>query len=138
MDINGEGERIPQHRTMMHYHGDQVRAIFFMAAIVLIVAQSTGADLPLSTIGAVLTAVVLVVAAGVTNPEQSSIHWMNACLAIAGTLMFGTTAVARYRGGMSIFDFSFIYIEMLALLSLVALYFTTRTIRWMLQRSRLT
>jgi hypothetical protein len=47
------------------------------------------------------------------------------------------TAVNHYRAGTSIFDPSFIYIEALALLSLVALYFTTRTIRGDIQRPTL-
>ncbi|MDE2021975.1 MAG: hypothetical protein KGI71_03670, partial [Patescibacteria group bacterium] len=52
-----------------------------------------------------------------------------AILAITGTLLFGTTAVEHYRAGMSLLDPSFIYVEALALLSLFALYLTTRTIR---------
>lgn len=122
---------------MMHYHGDEVRAIFFIAALILIVAQSVGANLPLSTFGAVASAVVLVVAAGITNPDQPWIHWLNALIAIVGTLLFGMTAVEHYRAGVSILDSSFTYIEALAILSLIALYFTTRTIRGSLQRLHL-
>lgn len=123
------GESIPRRRELPHYHGDAVRALFVVSAIVLIVAQSTGADLPLSTSGAVISAVILVIAAGITNPGQFWIHWINAALAMLGTLTFGVSAIEHYRTGVSIFDASFLYIEALALLSLVALYFTTRTIR---------
>ncbi len=108
--------------------------LFVVSAIVLIVAQSTGAELPLSTLGTVVSAVMLVIAAGITNPMQYEIHWANALIAIAGTLLFGTTAVSNYRAGMSFFDPSFVYVEALALLSLIALYFTTRTIRGITQR----
>lgn len=132
MTFDGDGDsRIPRRRRVPHYHGDEVRALFFAGALVLIVAQSTGADLPISTFGAVVTAVVLVVAAGITNPGQSWIHWLNALLAVSGTLLFGMAAVEHYRAGMSIIDPSFTYTEILALLSLIALYFTTRTIRGM-------
>ncbi len=132
---NGDGgERVPPHHDIPHYHGDAVRALFVASAVLLIVAKSTGADLPLSTFGTVLAAVILVVAAGITNPAQFSIHWMNAFLAMVGTVLFGTTAVEHYRAGVSFFDSSFIYVEALALLSLVALYFTTRTIRGIKQR----
>jgi hypothetical protein len=130
-DGNGDstGEGIPPRHITPHYHGDNVRTLFFVSALVLIVAQSTGADLPLSTTGAVITAVLLVIVAGITNPAQEGIHWLNAAISIIGTLLFGTSAVSHYRAGASIFDPSFTYIEALALLSLVALYFTTRTIR---------
>ncbi|MDE2021879.1 MAG: hypothetical protein KGI71_03110 [Patescibacteria group bacterium] len=119
----------PQHHKIEHYHGDSVRVLFFVGAIVLIVAKSTGADLPLSTLGAVTSAVVLVVLAGVTNPAQLWVHWLNAVLAVIGTLVFATSAVNHYREGISVFDPSFTYIEALALISLVALYFAVRTIR---------
>ena len=121
--------RVPPRHDIPHYHGDNTRVLFVVSAIVLIVAQSTGAELPLSTTGSVVAAVLLVVAAGITNPAQPGIHWLNAFLAIVGTLLFGTAAVEHYRAGTRIFDGSFVYIEALALLSLIALYFTTRTIR---------
>jgi len=131
---DGGGERVPPHHNILHYHGDAVRALFVASAVLLIVAKSTGADLPLSTFGTVVTAVVLVVAAGITNPSLSWIHWLNFFIAAYGTILFGTTAVDRYRAGASAFGYSFIYIEALALISLLALYFTTRTIRGMKMR----
>lgn len=137
MSDDGAGERVPPRHEIPHYHGDQVRILFVVAAILLIVAQSTGAELPLSTTGAVVSAILLVIVAGVTNPAQYGIHWLSALVSIAGTLLFGVTAVDRYRSGVSIFDSSFLYIEALALLSLIALYFTTRTIRGITQRPNL-
>ena len=127
---NGDGgESVPRRHEIPHYHGDAVRVLFVISAVLLIVAKSTGADLPLSPFGTVVAAVVLVVAAGITNPAQFWIHWLNAFLAVYGTLIFGTTAVENYRAGTRIFDSSFIYVEALALLALLALYFTTRTVR---------
>lgn len=133
---NGDdtGDVVPPRRVIPHYHGDNVRMLFLVGALVLIVAQSTGADLPFSTLGSVMAAVVLVIAAGITNPAQKGIHWFNACIAVIGTLVFGTSAVAHYRAGASLFDPSFTFTEALALISLVALYFTTRTIRGNKQR----
>lgn len=127
---NGDlGESVPPRHRIPHYHGDQARVLFVVCAVVLIIAQSTGAELPLSTMGAVMAAVLLVVTAGITNPAQGWIHWLNEFIAMFGVLLFGTSAVSHYRAGASIFDTSFAYIEALALLSLIALYFTTRTIR---------
>ena len=135
---NGDGgASVPPYREIPHYHGDSVRILFVVAAVVLIVAQSTGADLPLSTFGAVFSAVALVVAAGITNPAHFWIHWLNALLAITGTLLFGTTAIDHYRAGLKVFDTSFVYTETLALLSLIALYFTVRTIRGIHMRRKL-
>ena len=131
---NGGGESIPPHHGRSHYHGDEVRGLFVISALVIIFAQSTGAQLPLSTTGAVTSAAALVIAAGITNPKQIWIHWINAFFAIIGTLLFGTAAVSHYREGISIVEPSFVYVEALALLSLIALHFTTRTIRGILLR----
>jgi|SRR3989344_4116856 len=128
-DADSGGVSIPPRREIPHYHGDAVRVLFVVSATLLIVAKSTGIDLPLSTFATVATAVVLVVAAGITNPAQFWIHWTNAFLAAYGTILFGMTAVDNYRAGIRILDSSFLYIEALALLSLIALYFTTRTVR---------
>ena len=128
-DGDSEGEVPMRHKKIPHYHGDEVRVIFVVSAIVLIIAQSTDAHLPFSTFGAVLSAILLVVAAGITNPSGGWIHWVNALIAVLGILIFGTSAVAHYREGINVFDPSFMYIEALSLLSIFALYFTTRTIR---------
>lgn len=130
----GIGTNVPPRREIPHYHGGGVRALFVASAVLIIVAKSTGAEFPLSTFGTVVAAVVLVVAAGITNPAQRGIHWFNAALAITGTLLFGRAAVNHYSTRTNFFDTSFLFIEALALLSLVALYFTTRTIRGIKQR----
>ena len=129
-----EGTSVPPRHHILHYYGDAVRVIFVIGAVVLIIAQSTGAVLPLTTGGTIIAAILLVIAAGITNPAQYWIHWMNAAIAVMGTLIFGTSAINHYRARLNIFDPSFVYIETIALLSLFALYFTTKTIRGLLQR----
>lgn len=124
-----EGMSVPPPKKKPHYHGDKVRVIFVIAAVVLIVAQSTGAELPLGTASTVVSAALLVVAAGITNEALGWIHNVNALLAIFGTVIFGTSAISHYRAGLGLFDASFVLIEALAILSLIALYLTTRTIR---------
>lgn len=135
--VDAEGMHVPSHKEMPHYHGDNSRVLFVIAAIILVIAKSTGADLPLSTTGTVLAALLLVVAAGITSPAQGWIHWLNAIIAISGTLIFGVTAIQRYSARVSLSDSSFIYTEALTILSLIALYFTTRTIRGFHQRPNL-
>ena len=102
MDSEGDNEgggdnvgmviKVPPRLTVLHYHGDEVRVLFLVSAVLLIIAQSTGANLPLSTFGAVTSAVILVIAGGITNPAQSGIHWLNAFLSLVGTHLFRTTA----------------------------------------------
>ncbi len=122
---------IPPVREIPHYHGDAVRALFVVEATVLVVAASMAASLPLSVAGAILAAVVLVVAAGITNPAQAWIHYINEALAGLGTIIFGMRAIDTYRACV---DISFVFVLALALMSLVALYLATRTIRGLLLR----
>jgi hypothetical protein len=136
-ESDGTEDIVPHKRFIPHYHGDEVRVMFVVAAIIMILGQSTGAELPLSTFGSVLAAAALVIAAGVTSPRLTRIHWINAAFSFVGTLIFGTTAVTSYRDGVSIFDSSFVYVEALALIALVSLYFTIRTLRGILLRTRL-
>ena len=137
MNDDAEGGNISPRLEIPHYHGDNTRILFVMSAILIIVAKSTGAYLPLSTTVAVIAAIVLVIVAGITNPRQGEIHWINALLAASGTIIFGVSAINHYRAGVGLLDPSFIYVEILALLSLISLYFTTRTIRGFYLRSNL-
>ncbi len=134
--INSIDTGVPPRRKKPHYHGYEVRTIFVISALVILIAQSTGTILPLTTMESVGSAMLLVITAGITNPAQKWIHWLNAIIAIYGTLLFGTTAIDNYRIGVSIFNTSFLYIEALAILSLIALYFTVRTIRGLLQNKK--
>lgn len=129
------GERIRPRHQVPHYHGDHVRALFLVAAIVLIVAQSTGVDLPVSTFWAVTVSALLVVVAGVTNPAQKTVHWLSEILSVWGTIVFGISAVNHYRAGVNILDGGFLYVEALAILFLLSLYFTTKTLRGLMTRT---
>lgn len=115
-----------------HYHGDEARALFLIGALLLVIAASLGVALPLSPAGAVVAAIILAVAAGITSPAQVWIHFVNTALAALGALLFGIAAVHNFQSGIPFTDFSFAFIEVLALISLLALYSTTRTVRGLL------
>lgn len=126
---------IPPLREIPHYHGDAVRALLVVAAVLLLVGAGMGTALPLPAIGLVAIAIVLVLAAGITNPAQAWIHWVDAILAGTGALFFGSAALGNYRSGAGLTDpTSFTFTLALALISLIALYLATRTIRGMMLR----
>lgn len=130
MTFEGNGtESVPPRRIIAHYHGDQTRLLFVAAAVVLIVAESVSMAIALPTTVTVIAAIALVVSAGVTNPQQAWIHWVNFGISVLGALYFGNAAMTGFRSGVSIFNGAFLYTEMLAVMSLVALYLTTRTLR---------
>ena len=110
-----------------HYHGDSVRGLFVMAAGLIFLAELLGGNLPFTTGAAVLFVITLVVAAGVTNPKQVWIHWINLLISVMGLMLFGVTALSRFRDDAP-FSESFI-IGCLAVVFLIALYLATRTVR---------
>ncbi|MDO8623795.1 MAG: hypothetical protein Q7R54_00335 [bacterium] len=122
------------HRPVAHYHGDTVRTLFVVAAVVMLMAETTGASLPLTTFQIVSLAVLLVVAAGITNPAQEWIHFVNALLAIFGAIIFGLYAIEQYRTTLNVLAPTFLYAEILALLFLVTVYYATKTARGILLR----
>jgi len=119
--------RVQDENRIPHYHGDAVRGSFVIAAGLIFLAELLGGNLPFSTFLAVVMVVVLVIAAGITNPVQKWIHWVNVFLSISGLIIFGGIALARFKNDAP-FSESFI-IACIAAVFLVALYLATRTIR---------
>jgi hypothetical protein len=138
MDYDSDGLPAPhQRRSQIHYYGDITRILFILAAVLLLVAITTGKSLPLSSSDTVIAAIILVVMGGITNPAQRWIHWVNEAIAILGVLIFGNSAINNYRAGVSVGDPSYLYVELVALTSLIALYYTTKTIRGLMLRTHL-
>ena len=72
--------------------------------------------------------VLLVVTAGITNPVQWWIQWANVIISAFGLLLFGGIAVSYFREGSSFFG-NGIFVALLSITFLLALYFATRTLR---------
>ena len=111
-----------------HYHGDTVRILFVCAAVLVFLTQFVGTKLPFSTGALMFIIVVLVVAAGITNPVQHWIHWVNTIISIFGLLIFGGLALARIGTREDIFSQSGL-VAILAIVFLATLYLGTRTLR---------
>lgn len=123
------GSSIPQREVSAHYNGNEIRTLFVIGAVLLLIGESVGAIFPFSTSVTVAIVAILVIAAGITNPVQGWIHWLNALISFAGTIFFGITALEYYRLGARLLNPTFVFIELFALISLLSLYLTTKTIR---------
>lgn len=119
---------VPPPSHQIHYHGDIVRVLFVVAAVLMFLAEFTGAPLPFTTATSISIVVVLVVVAGITNPIQRWIQWLNVFISAAGLLVFGALALNQFRSGASFFSDEF-FIGLLAITFLICLYFATRTLR---------
>lgn len=115
-----------------HYYGDIVRKLFLAAAIFMIVLlpfmnQYLEAPIYIS----ILAAVGVGVFAGITNPKQTWVAFLNFLIALMGSIIFEYQAVVGYST-YSIYHRTFWGNQLLALDFLIALYFCTKTVRGMI------
>ena len=138
MVVAEDAPNLTERRSAMHYHGDVVRVLFVASALLMLGAETLGGEMPLSTVGIVAFAIVLVVAAGITNPAQAWIHYLNFIIAVCGAGVFGLFAIERYQVSHTFVEVTYLSAEALALIFLFAVYYTTKTVRGILLRPHLT
>src|SRR3989344_2974263 len=127
-ELSSVTERFLSTARQEHYHGDIVRVLFVVAATLMFFAEFSGANLPFSSAVSIFIIVLLVVTAGLTNPVQMWVQWMNTGISAFGLLLFGGVALAHFRGGNDFFG-NGIFVALLSITFLLALYFATRTLR---------
>ena len=126
--MNEEGEFEPVPHAPSHYHGDTVRGLFLVAAVLIFTTRFIGTELPFTFGAQMLLILTLVITAGITNPVQKAIHYVNMLVSIAGTLTFGGLAFSRIETTEALFSGEGVVV-LIALIFLSALYFSTRTVR---------
>ncbi len=122
-----------------HYYGDTVRLLFMVAAAVMALMlpflnQCLSVPVPLS----LLSIVIIGVMAGLINPRHSSLALVNWGISIIALIVFEYHAVIAYRdyGWDSLI---FATNQFLAVLFLIALYFSSKTLRgfWLKKESEI-
>lgn len=117
--------------SLAHYYGDVVRKLFFAAAIVMLAGLPFFSDrLPVTTIWSLVAIVTIGFLAGLTNPVKQPPAWINTITAAIAVFIFEYFAVMTYQSYGS--DMLFWSDQLLAILFLVALYFSTKTLRAMM------
>lgn len=112
-----------------HYYGDYTRLLFLAAALVMLV------NLPrfmgfLSTppVFSIIAIIILVLAAGLTNPRQAFSETLNVAISLGGFIIFDFYTVITYKS--ETYSWYFFYINMLlSVIFLLALYFSVKTLR---------
>lgn len=128
----------PEHGSLLrpfslrHYYGDTVRELFLIAAVVIFLYVPFASRLPfaMAALATVATA-ALIVFAGLTNPRHRVIALIDAAIAGLGCVFFELVAVAAYGAAGTIFSFSFLVAQFLAVDFLAAFYFSIKTVRSM-------
>ncbi|OGC80795.1 hypothetical protein A2943_02865 [Candidatus Adlerbacteria bacterium RIFCSPLOWO2_01_FULL_51_16] len=115
-----------------HYYGDYVRQCFIAAAAIsLLTIPMWGDLLPFGTLVQVGSAVVLVLLAGLTNPHGRVVLFLDATAAGLGLIFIEAAAINFYQTQSFML---FAAREAVALLLLLAFYFSVKTVRAMSMR----
>lgn len=115
-----------------HYYGDLIRKLFLTAALfMLIMLPFMNRFLEVPLYFSILILIAISVFAGITNPVQKWVAVFNFAIAVVGVVAAEYQAVNGYTM-YSITHRTFWANQILAIIFLVALYYSTKTVRGML------
>lgn len=110
-----------------HYYGDIVRKLFLAAGVVILLVLPFAAEqVPWPAVVLLLVVLAATVVAGLTNPKQMWVMWLNVVMALIGMLAFEGHAIIR-SGSDAVWIF--VFDQGLALLFFFALYYSVKTLR---------
>ncbi len=124
-------DRIP------HYYGDVIRGILLLAGLILLIAiPFDSALLGLYLVAGVVGVLVLALLAGLTSPTSRLSILSDALVSGLAFMVFEYAAISAYftTNDFSLFtpeDRIFLLRQLLAILFLLAFYFSTKTLRYM-------
>lgn len=109
-----------------HYYGDKIRVLFFLSGILMLVSLPVFQEkLPVETSLSLVAIVLLTFLAGITNPKQVWLSFLNTAASLIGLVVFEYYAVKNFAN----FDNFFIINQLLAIIFFLAFYFSAKTLR---------
>lgn len=115
--------------ALEHYYGDIVRYLFLAGAVLMLIGLPIFQDyIQFPVLISVCSITVLVIAAGLTNPQQMSSATANFAIAVIGFIIFTYHSVIA--SGRELPSDKFLLTNvLLAMVFLFALYFSMKTLR---------
>ncbi len=118
-----------------HYYGDIVRRYFLLGGAVLLLAILVDREsLTFYLFTGVFGVLALTVLAGLTSPLSRQVTIANGIVSGALFLVFEYFAVNAYLNYLDFFNETFLLRQILALIFIIALYFSTKTFRGMVEK----
>ncbi|MBI4121213.1 MAG: hypothetical protein HY457_03085 [Parcubacteria group bacterium] len=131
-----------KRKGLVHYYGDNVRTIFLIGSIAVLLSLPLFTRLLTETIIYPATVVaVLVIAAGIANPAQRWTMVLNTIISAGAVAFFEYQALlVSHLPATDDWQQSFLFLEnhVLALLFLIALYYSIKTTRGRLLKKHVT
>lgn len=130
-------ERIVNEKKLTrHYYGDIVRILFMTAAIVMaITLPFLTADLPVPFLLSIFVILIIGILAGITNPLQKWTSITDTIISVICIITFEYFAVNAYLE-KSFANLFFLTNQMLAVIFIFALYYSTKTLRAMFLKNK--
>ena len=117
-------------KPFAHYYGDVVRKFFIAAGLGLLRAIPRGREfLSFYLYVGVFIVLALTILAGLTNPRTRQVIMADGAVSGLMFLLFEYLAVSAYIETQDFFNEIFFLRQLLALIFLIALYFSTKTFR---------
>lgn len=122
-------------RAITHYYGDNVRKLMLLAAVVLMVTILVDKNLLTFNLRfGVLGILIITILAGFTNPKSRASIVADTIVSGLMFFFFEYFAVSAYTQTDNFFDSIFLFRQVTAVIFLVALYFSTKSLRGTLYR----
>lgn len=121
-----------EHKPVPHYYGDTIRKYLLVAGLLLLLAVIFDKELlKFYLIMGGFGVLIFTILAGLTSPQNKSVIINIAAISAAMFLVFEYFAVSHYLRSGDLLNISFIIREVLAIIFLAVLYYSTKTIRGM-------
>ncbi len=123
-------DQVEQKRLTKHYYGDTVRKLFIAGAVLMFIYLPLDRNLvPAVVYILIILALAITLFAGFTNPAQKWVITYDTVIAAIICLTFEFFAVSRYQLVHQIGDITFLTRQLLAINFLIALYFSSKSLR---------
>ncbi|MBI4037585.1 hypothetical protein HY382_00895, partial [Candidatus Curtissbacteria bacterium] len=125
-----------EEKLTSHYYGDMVRVLFMLAAVVVILTTPLiSSFLPINVFILIVFVLVLALIAGLTNPAQKWTVATDVGISLLGVAVFEYFAVSAFLN-VGLFDPAFSITQLLAVIFLFTLYYSTKSLRGMYLRDK--
>lgn len=121
-------------RHASHYYGDYIRVLFVIGAILIFFLYFTPGDKVFSVSVSLAMILALVIAAGLLNVVQAWTQWVAVLLCGLELVLFSELSFLRFKNFVSVELLQNLIIASLAIIFVIALYLSVRTLRGTLMR----
>lgn len=126
-----EYPQLVQKERIPHYHGDTVRLLFLITVgLTFLVVPIWGHVVPFGTLFEVMSGIILIALAGLTNPHSRWVMTLNVLASGIGAFLLEYSAISFQATDTTTL---LIMREAAAFILIVAFYFSVKTLRAMTQ-----